>query len=163
MASKDGKEILMAISASTGELSRVGIPNEFWFFYAVAYFWYSQIHSRIDKDILLKAIILSAIKNLKARDVDFPLMPAMHSPPDPAVVHALAQWQSVYYDLYCLNQLLLEPLPPLQISLVFECSNIVKFFSVLPASREGDLILQMHLSDADKNLYRSLYSEVRKT
>ena len=163
MASKVGEEIIIAISASTGEPRRLGIPDEFRFFYAVTRFWYLHIRSRVDKDVLLKAVILSAIKNLKAQDNDFPVMQAMRNPPDPGVVHALAQWQSVYYDLYCLNQLLLEPLPPLQISLVFECSNIVKFFSVLSASsREDDLIRQMRLSDADKNVYRSLYSEVRK-
>ena len=162
MASKVGEEIMMAISVSMGELRRLGIPDEFWFFYAVTRFWYLHIHPRVDKDVLLKVIILSAIKNLKARDVDFPVV-QMRNPPDPAIVHALAQWQSVYYDLYCLNQLLLQPLPPLQISLVFECSNVVKFFSVLPAASEGDLIRQMHLSDADKNIYRSLYGEIRKS
>ena len=163
IASKVGEEIITAFSAPTGELRRLGIPDEFWFFYAVTRFWYWHIHPRVDKDVLLKAIILSAIKNLKALDIDFPVVQAMRNPPDPGVVHALAQWQSVYYDLYCLNQLLLEPLPPLQVSLFFECSNVVKFFSVLSASSEGDLIRQMQLSDADKNIYSSLYSEVRKT
>jgi len=162
-ASKFGEEIMIGVSLSKGEFKRLDVPNEFWFFYAVTRFWYLHVDHRVNKDVLLKAIILSAIKFLKARDIDFPPVQAMPNPPNPALVHALAQWQSIYYDLYCLNQLLLEPLPPLQISLVFECSNVIKFFSAVSTCSGGDLICQMGLSDTDKNIYRTLYGEVRKT
>lgn len=162
-ASRFGEEIMIAVSMAKGEFRRLNIPNEFWFFYAVTRFWYLHVDHRVNKDMLLKAIILSAIKFLKARDINFPVVQAMRNPPDPTLVHALAQWQSIYYDLYCLNQLLLEPLPPLQISVVFECSNVMKFFSMVSTCSGGDLIRQMGLSDTDKNIYRTLYSEVRKT
>ena len=162
-ASKFGKDIMMTVSLCPGEFRGLGIPNEFWFFYAVSCFWYSHVGPQVNKDLLLKAIILSAIKNLKAQDIVFPVVQAMPNPPDASLVHALAQWQSIYYDLYCLNQLLLEPLPSLQISLVFECSNVVKFFSMLCMRSGGDLIQQMGLSDVDKNIYRSLYNAVKKT
>ena len=162
MASKVGKEIMMAISGCTRDLTRLDIPDNFWFFYVVTRFWYLHIDSRVDKDLLLKAVILSAIKYLRRPNANMAVQ-ALSKLPNPSAVHALAQWQSVYYDIYCLNQLLLEPLPPLQISLIFECSNIIEVFSELLASSEGDLISQMQLGDADKSIYRSLYSEVKKT
>ena len=164
MASKVGKEIMMAISVCTGDLTRLDIPKKFWFFYVVTRFWYLHI-SYVDKDVLLKAVILSAMKYLKTPGTDFPAVRALSKLPNPAAVHAhaLAQWQSVYYDIYCLNQLLLEPLPPLQISLILECSNVIKVFSALLTSSEEDLICQMQLSDAEKSIYRSLCSEVKKT
>ena len=102
-------------------------PNEFWFFYAITDYWYLHVTTRVNKNVMLKTIILSAIKCLKAQDKDFPAVQSLPNPPDAALVHALAQWQSICYDLYCLNQLLLEPLPSLQVSLVLECSNVVKF------------------------------------
>ena len=165
MASKVGKEIVMAISGCTRDLTRLDIPENFWFFYVVTRFWYLHIDSRVDKDVLLKAVILSAMKylNTPTGNADFPAAQSFPKLPNPSAVHALAQWQSVYYDMYCLNQLLLEPLPPLQISMIFECSDVIKVFSALLASSEGDLMHQMQLGDADKNTYRSLYSEVKKT
>ena len=163
MASQVGKEIMMAISDCTRDLTRLDIPDKFWFFYVVTRFWYLHIDSQVDKDVLLKAVILSSMKYLKAPRTDFLAVQVLPNPPNPAAVHALAQWQSVYYDIYCLNQLLLEPLPPLQISTIFECSNVIKVFFALLDSNEGDLICQMQLGDADKNTYRSLYTEVKKT
>ena len=164
-ASKYGEQIMMATSMAPGEFRRLqGIPNEFWLFYAVTRYWYLHVTTRVNKDVLLKAIILSAIKCLKAQDKDFPAVQSLPNPPDAALVHALAQWQSIYYDLYCLNQLLLEPLPSLQVSLVLECFNVVKFYSVLlRTSSGGDLIRQMGLGDADKSIYRSLYGEIKKS
>ena len=162
--SKYGEQIMMAIAVSPAEFRKLGIPNELSFFYAVTRYWYIHVNTRVNKDVLLKAIILSAMKCLKAQDKDFPLVQRMPNPPDAALVHGLAQWQSIYYDLYCLNQLLLEPLQSLHVSQVLECSNVVKFYSVLlHTSSGGDLIHQMGLDDADKNIYRSLYGEIKKS
>lgn len=162
--SKYGEQIMMAIAVSPAEFRKLGIPNELSFFYAVTRYWYIHVNTRVNKDVLLKAIILSAMKCLKAQDKDFPVVQRMPNPPDAALVHALAQWQSIYYDLYCLNQLLLEPLQPLHVSQVLECSSVVKFYSVLlHTSSGGDLIRQMGLDDADKNVYRSLYGEIKKS
>ena len=162
--SKYGEQIMMAIAVSPAEFRKLGIPNEFSFFYAVTRYWYIHVNTRVNKDVLLKAIILSAMKCLKAQDKNFPVVQRMPNPPDAALVHGLAQWQSIYYDLYCLNQLLLEPLQPLHVSQVLECSNVVKFYSVLlHTSSGGDLIRQMGLDDADKNVYRSLYGEIKKS
>lgn len=162
--SKYGEQILMAIAVSPAEFRKLGIPNELSFFYAVTRYWYIHVNTRVNKDVLLKAIILSAMKCLKAQDKDFPVVQRMPNPPDATLVHGLAQWQSIYYDLYCLNQLLLEPLQSLHVSQVLECSNVVKFYSVLlRTSSGGDLIHQMGLDDADKNVYRSLYGEIKKS
>ena len=162
--SKYGEQIMMAIAVSPAEFRKLGIPNEFSFFYAATRYWYLHVNTRVNKDVLLKAIILSAMKCLKAQDKDFPVVQRMPNPPDAALVHGLAQWQSIYYDLYCLNQLLLEPLQSLHVSQVLECSNVVKFYSVLlRTSSGGDLIRQMGLDDTDKNIYRSLYGEIKKS
>ena len=162
--SKYGEQIMMAIAASPAEFRKLNIPNEFSFFYAVTRYWYLHVNTRVNKDVLSKAIILSAMKCLKAQDKNFPVVQTVPNPPDAALVHALAQWQSIYYDLYCLNQLLLEPLQSLHVSQVLECSSVVKFYSVLlHTSSGGDLIRQMGLDDADKNVYRSLYGEIKKS
>ena len=43
-------------------------------------------------------------------------------------VHAFAQWQSLYHDIYCLNQLLLEPAELLGLSEFFEGSKMYSCF-----------------------------------
>ena len=59
----------------------------------------------------------------------------------------IAQWQSTFFDLLCLNQLLLEPLPPIRVSEVLECSNIVWLFRKLQTSREEAVIEEMGLNE----------------
>jgi len=43
-------------------------------------------------------------------------------------VHAFAQWQSLYHDIYCFNQLLLEPTELLAISEFFESTKMYSCF-----------------------------------
>lgn len=163
MASRFGKDIMIVASKATGEFRGLSIPKEFWFFYAVTRFWYFHFDHQVNKDHVLKAIVLSAVECQRARDINFPVVRSLPNPPEPALVHALAQWQSIYHDLYCLNQLLLEPLQPQPISLVLECSKVVKFFMVISMYNGEDLISQLSLSDTDKSIYQGLYCEVKKT
>ena len=134
------------------------IPKELWFFYHVCCFWYSA--AKADKNLknaLLKAIILCVMKNTtssKFHTSDLPLIL------DPPVVRALSQWQSVYYDLLCLNRLLLEPLPPMQISQTINCSTIITLYEFITNNGNGDqtIICKMELGDDCKKVFDILFN-----
>ena len=117
-----GEEILLNAVNCTVEFKKSITKQEFWFFFVVSYFWYWNLKDeigkttlmplpKVNKDILLKAIILYAMRRMLSIKYETSHMPKLPDRPSPPVVHALSQWQSVYHDVLCLNQLLLEPLP----------------------------------------------------
>ena len=156
-AERFGEEILLAASNCTGEFKKV-IQKEQWFFFTVTRYWYTKAAVQVNKDKLLKAIILSMLGNIKSARGNS--QAASIPVPDRTVVHAIAQWQSTYYDLVCLNQLLLEPLPPISISQVLECSNVAWLYMRVERSSGGQLIAEMGLDDDCKKCYRDLYNEL---
>lgn len=69
-------------------------------------------------------------------------------------VHAFAQWQSLYHDIYCLNQLLLEPVKLLGISEFFESTKMYSCFqNILKYGVERVLILK----EIDHTQYDSMF------
>ena len=154
-AERFGEEILLATSNCTDKFKKI-IPKKQWFFFIVGRYWYMKADVQVNKDELLKAIILSMLGNSKSA-AQVAAIPA----PDPAVIHAIAQWQSTYYDLLCLNQLLLEPLPPMGISQVLECSNVSWFFTRVQKCSGGELLAEMGLDDSCKKCYRDIYNETK--
>ncbi|XP_065896318.1 protein asteroid homolog 1-like [Dysidea avara] len=137
------------------------VPQEFWFLYHVSRFWY--LHAKFDvelKNVLLKAIILCVMKNTVAtkwHTSGLPDLPFIFNFSLQSLVHALSQWQSVYHDLLCLNQILLEPLAPMQISQTINCTTIIKFHEFITKDAHGDkaLISKMEL---DEKVYDILYN-----
>ncbi|XP_065893868.1 protein asteroid homolog 1-like [Dysidea avara] len=157
-----GEEIFLAASNCTSEFKKV-ILKEQWFFFIVTRYWYTKAEVQVNKDKLLKAIILSMLRNIKSAGGSSPIAQAASIlAPDLTVIHAIAQWQSTYYDLLCLNQLLLEPLPPMGISQVLECSNVAWFFTRVRKSSGGELIAEMGLDDSCKKCYRDIYNETKR-
>jgi len=71
-----------------------------------------------------------------------------------------SQWQSVFHDLLCLNQILLEPLPPMQVSQTINCTIIIKFHEFITKDLYGEkaLICKMELDDKYTKVYDSLCS-----
>lgn len=66
-------------------------------------------------------------------------------------VHAFAQWQSLYHDIYCLNQLLLEPVELLALSEFFEGTKMYSCFQDVLDYGIERIILQKKLNSAQYN------------
>jgi len=79
---------------------------------------------------------------------------------DSSLIHALSQWQSVYHDLLCLNQLLLEPFSPMQISQTINCTTIIKLYEFFTKDPHGEkaLICKMELDEDHKKVFDNLYN-----
>ena len=65
-------------------------------------------------------------------------------------VHAFAQWQSLYYDTHCLNQLLRQPLPLLEPAEFLECSNLYGYTKAVMEIGVSEVIQRLEL---DGNAY----------
>ena len=167
-----GDEIILEAANCTVEIKKSITKREFWFFFLVSYYWYwnakdDTVESGMRSIILglkerkgdvLRAIILYAMRKILSIKYSTSHLPSLPNEPIPAVVHALSQWQSVYHDLLCLNQLLLEPLPPMQISQAFNCTTVVKFFEFITDHGDQKLICEMNLDDNCKKVYEDLFS-----
>lgn len=72
-------------------------------------------------------------------------------------VHAFAQWQSLYHDIYCLNQLLLEPVELLALSEFFEGTKMYSCFKDILDHGIKKVILHRKLDGAQYNsIYKTL-------
>lgn len=70
-------------------------------------------------------------------------------------VHAFAQWQSLYHDIYCLNQLLLEPAELLGLSEFFEGTKMYSCFKDILNNGIGSVILHKELNNMQ---YKSMFN-----
>ena len=120
-----GKKILFGILDTTEE-NFENIPKNYQLLLATTYYWYK--HCTIaNKDVLLESFVL-LIQLLKEHKIERYLsLRVLHNPADPlfpiaSFAHAFAQWQSLYRDIHCLNELLQKPLELLRVSCFLECS-----------------------------------------
>ena len=72
-------------------------------------------------------------------------------------VHAFAQWQSLYHDVYCLNQLLLEPVKLFGIYKFFEGTKMYSCFKEILDLEVTNVVLQKNLN---LEHYTSMYQVV---
>ena len=167
-----GDEIILEAVRCTVEFKKSITKPEFWFFFLVSYFWYWNAKDDFvetsrglilgfkdegKKCNLLRAIILYTMRKILSIKYQTSHLPNLPDKPFPEVVHALSQWQSVYHDLLCLNQILLNPLPPMQISQTFNCTTVVKFFVFITEHGDKKLVHEMNLDDNCKKIYDDLF------
>lgn len=164
-----GKEILFGILDVRDEDFKK-IPACYQLLLAITHFWYK--HSTINKkDVLLKAFLLNLQKSLMRLgatvSVHSEVKPqgkkgstkALAEPkfPIPSFTHALAQWQSLYGDIYNLSRLLQEPLMLPSVSDFLECSYLHSLVEVVIKLGVKKVIQQNGL---DRNMYSDFLSVV---
>ena len=157
-----GKKVLFGIlDVKEGDFKK--IPTNYHLLLAITCYWYK--HCTISKkDAILKAFLLNLqkpgiIQNTTSSSVcrgetrkhkkssstsAKPLFPVA------SFVHAIAQWQSLYHDIYCLNKLLQEPLILLPVSDFLECSSLHDYIEVVIKEGVKKVIQQNGL---DRSVY----------
>ena len=146
-----GMQILFGILLSRKEDFK-NVPRDYQLLLAITCYWYK--HCTINqKEILLSSFIL-LVQIFKEHKVEKSLsgrtLPNSTQPPFPVAsfAHAFAQWQSLYRDIQCLNELLQRPLKLLPVSDFLECSYL---YSLIEAVMEGGVstIIEQHCLDQD--------------
>lgn len=111
---------------------------------AVTRYWYNKCITA-DKNTFLHSFLLFLQEpktvivmktSLPSRSASFPLS---------SFVHAFAQWQSLYYDIHCLNQLLRQPLPLLEPAEFLECSNLYWYTKAVMETSVAEVIRRLEL------------------
>ena len=167
-----GKEILFGI-LDIKEKDFKKIPAHYQLLLAITQYWYN--HSTINKkDVLLKAFLLNLQKPLMplgtTASVHKEVKPkgkqgstkVLANPvfPIPSFTHALAQWQSLYCDIYNLTRLLQEPLVLPLVFNFLECSYLHSFVEVVMKVGVKKVIQQNGL---DQNMYLDFLSAICPT
>jgi len=131
---------------------------------AITRFWYSVIDDIevSDKQKLLAAFLLTLMKALKANPLHPIAMVKNFSYPLPVFVHAFAQWQSVYHDVYCLNKLLLDPVRLFSVSSFFSSIIIYLYLCAITQSGINEVIFRYGFS-SHKKLYDVLFDAIVST
>ena len=141
-----GMQILFGILLSRKEDFK-NVPRDYQLLLAITCYWYK--HCTINqKEILLSSFIL-LVQIFKEHKVEKSLsgrtLPNSTQPPFPVAsfAHAFAQWQSLYRDVQCLNELLQRPLKLLLVSDFLECSYL---YSLVEAVMKGGVskVIKQH-------------------
>ena len=160
IANSYGKEILFGILDAKEEDFKK-IPGCYQLLLAITRYWYK--HCTISKkDIILKAFLLNLLlltlttvggkdEKLQGKK-DSIILSSTKSPfPVPSFIHAFAQWQSLYSDIFNLSQLLQGPLVLPPVSDFLECSYLHSLVEVIMEKGVEKVIQQ---NDLDQNRYR---------
>ena len=149
-----GMQILFGILDSRKEDFK-NIPQDYQLLLAITRYWYE--HCTINKkEILLSSFILlvQIFKEHKIeKSLSVRILPNPTQPPFPVAsfAHAFAQWQSLYRDVQCLNELLQRPMKLLLISDFLECSYL---YSVIEAVIKGGVSKVIIQHCLDQNTYQ---------
>ena len=129
-----GKKILFGILDAKEEDFK-NVPKDYELLLVITHYWYK--HCTINnKNVLLKSFVLllqlsmqNKIESLLSRRSRTAKLTLSTQPvfPIASFAHAFAQWQSLYRDIKCLNELLQEPLKLLPVSKFLECSYLYSF------------------------------------
>ena len=164
-----GKEILFGI-LDVKEKDFKKIPAYYQLLLAITHFWYK--HCTINKkDVLLEAFLLNLQKPLMRLGATTPVHNKVKPQgkrgstktsveskfPIPSFTHALAQWQSLYGDIYNLSCLLQEPLILPPVSDFLECSYLHHLVEVVMKLGVKKVIQQNGL---DQNMYLDFLSVI---
>ena len=151
-----GKKILFGI-LDTLEENFENIPKNYQLLLATTQYWYR--HCTItNKDILLESFVL-LIQLLNEHIIERYLPKrVLYNPADPlfpiaSFTHAFAQWQSLYRDIQCLNELLQKPLELLRVSCFLECSFLYYLVEAVMKRGVSYMIKQFCLSRDTHQIY----------
>lgn len=113
---------------------------------AVTHYWYNKCIAA-DKNALLHSFLLF-LQQPKTVVVLRTSPPGRHALlPLASFTHAFAQWQSLYNDIHCLNQLLQQPLPLLEPAEFLECSNLYRYTKAVMENGVTEVIHQLGLDE----------------
>ena len=163
-----GKEILFGI-LDTKEEDFKEIPVYYHLLLATTCYWYK--HCTISKkDVILKAFLLNlqqpllALTTVAGKDEklqgekDSMIVSSAKPPfPVPSFIHAFAQWQSLYSDIFNLSQLLQGPLVLPPVSDFLECSYLYNLVEMIIEKGVEKVIQQ---NDFDQNRYQCFVSAI---
>ena len=162
-----GKKILFGILDVKDKIFKK-IPACYQLLLAITQYWY-KCSTTSKKDVLLKAFLLNLQKPLMPLSTNASVRKevkpqgkkgsAKTSPqpifPIPSFMHAFAQWQSLYHDIYNLSSLLQEPLMLPPVSDFLECSYLHSFVEVVMKEGVEKVIQQNGL---DQSIYLDFLS-----
>ena len=163
------RHILFGVLGCTEEMF-AQFPINLMIVLAITRYW--RIHSETDLDLcnLLSVLIIHLMRVLSKQSIqtthELESLPYREWTIDTTTlkeitcghlvqfVHAFAQWQSLYHDIYCLNQLLLEPTEMLGLSEFFEGTEMYScFVNILNNGVEGVI----RHKQIDSTQYNSIY------
>lgn len=129
---------------------------------AITRFWY-RVFDDVEvsnKHKLLAAFLLTLVKAAIV-SLPYPSKAVVKSSSYSLVtfVHAFAQWQSVYRDVYCLNKLLLEPVPLFSVSSFFSGIVIYQYACAITQSGINEVIIQCGFSP-HRRLFDALFETI---
>ena len=152
---ENGKKILFGILGAEKEEYKI-VSKDHELLLAITSYWYK--HCTINnKDILLKSFVLLLqlsmeykIENLLPRTsrsakLTLPTQPLFSIA---SFAHAFAQWQSLYRDIKCLNELLQEPLKLLPVSNFLQCSHLYSFVEAVMKGGDSKIIKKYGLNES---------------
>ena len=124
---------------------------------AISHYWYA--HSKIrEKTMFLQSLLvfmqepkkvaITKVLHNTAGSVSVPQIPLA------SYVHAVSQWQSLYDNVHCLNQLLHNPLPLPEPSDFLECSNLYSY--TIAVAQEG-VTEVLHQNGLDESAYSAFF------
>ena len=163
-----GKEILFGV-LDVKEEDFKEISVNYQLLLAITRYWYK--HCTIsEKDVILKAFLLNlqqpllALTTVAGKDEklqgekDSTILSSAKPPfPVPSFIHAFAQWQSLYSDIFNLSQLLQGPLVLPPVSDFLECSYLHSLVEVIMEKGVEKVIQQ---NDFDQNRYQCFVSAI---
>ena len=162
-------QILFGVLECTAEMF-AQFPSNLRIVLAITRFWRIHLETDINPCFLLSALVIHLIegssKQLIQTTYELESMPYREWTIDSITlkeitcgyllqfVHAFSQWQSLYHDIYCLNQLLLEPVELFGLPEFFEGTKMYKSFQDLLNHGIEKVILSKEL---DATQYYSMF------
>jgi len=153
-----GKKILFGILEAR-ERDLVSVPQGYQLLLAITHFWYK--YCTINKKIILLESFLLLVQLFKEHKIERCLSVGSSTIsskslfPIASFTHAFAQWQSLYHDVHCLNQLLQVPLKLLPVSDFLECSCL---YSLVEVVRRDGILKAIEHYCLDRNSYQIFFA-----
>jgi len=134
-----GKKILYsALESNEAQFKEIiQINPDHQLLLAVTRYWYIKSELKLDlKEIFMQSFLLflqSPFSKAKDTMAQSTVATGENSPKgfQNLFLHHIAEWQSLYYCVHCLNQLLKQPVHLLQPSKFLECSNLYSYIEAV--------------------------------
>ena len=160
-----GKKILYGILDARKEYFKK-IPKDYQLVLVTTRYWYK--HCTITKKrALLKSFVLLVQLSIEHKIEKCLLIRALYKPirplfPIASFTHAFAQWQSLYRDIQCLNELLQEPLKLLPISDFLECSYLYHLVEAVMKGGVSQIVKQYCLNQKTYQMFYAVANPARE-
>ena len=149
-----GKKILFGI-LDVREDEFQSIPQDFRLLLAITRYWYK--HCTIDKKLfLLKSflILLQLFKENKMK-IEHKLIGSPAPFRIASFAHAFAQWQTIYRDVHCLDELLQVPLKLIPVSYFLEFSYLYSLVEAVMKEEDSKILDRYYLN---RNTYQMFFA-----